>query len=255
MIVTPIIVEEESANRDLTNKRTYLPIELYIPQELRETEFFKAISILVDYTENSLAGFSNEKYAEVEQAYRDIGFKYKDIMALSEDALRKQLIENGFGAILDMLEMPIEQLQMFVLYLPLFKALKGTDIGFNQILKLVSYDYQLTSWLDDPVNIEEFTFELTFITFMNVGFDARIVTRLAHFARNYVYPVLKRATIRAMYKSLTPAVYGKPSMKKRIVLQCFDEQHIKKKANIPTCGTPIIYKRVTVRCFEDINND
>lgn len=252
MIVTPTIVGDgESATQDLENKRTYLPIELYIPQELRETEFFKAISILVNYTENNLIGFSNEKYAEIEQAYRDIGFKYKNIMALSEDALREQLAENGFSAILDMLNMPIEQLQMFVLYLPLFKALKGTDIGFSQLLHLVSYDYKLTSWLDDPVNLEEFTYDLTLIVFLNVGFNADIVKRLAHFSRSYVYPVLKRANIQVMYRSLTPAVYARPLMTKKVVVRCFEVPDILKQDKIPVCGTPIVYKRIITRCFDE----
>lgn len=243
---------ETTAVEDLSNKRTYLPIELYLPEELRETEFFQAISILINYTENNLSGFSNEKYAEIEQAYRDIGFKYKNIMALSEDALRAQLKENGFEAILDMLDMPLEQLQMFVLYLPLFKALKGTDIGFNQILKLLSFDYELTSWLDDPVNLEDFTYELTLITFLNVGFGADIVRRLSNFSRSYVYPVLKRATIKAMYRSLAPAVYARPVMKKQIVVRCFEVPDILEQMYIPVPVYPKVYKRITTRCFDEI---
>lgn len=205
------------------NKRTYLPIEMYIPQELRTKEFFVANSILVNYTENNLIGFSNEKYAMIEQAYRDIGFKYKNIMELSEDALMAELTENGFGDIIEVFNLPLEKLQMLVLYLPLFKMLKGTDVGFNLVMSLISYDYKLTSWLEDRENLEEFTYELTFVTLLNVGFSSQVLNKLRKFARSYVYPILTRAIISAMYRALSPAVYGRPRMKKNIKVRCFDD--------------------------------
>lgn len=205
------------------NKRTYLPIEMYIPQELRTKEFFKANSILIDYTENNLIGFENPKYAMIEQAYRDIGFKYKNIMELSEDALIAELKENGFGEIVEVFNLPLEKLQMLVLYLPLFKMLKGTDAGFNLILSLISYDYKLTSWLEDRENLEEFTYELTFVTLLNVGFSAQVLSKLRKFARSYVYPILTKVVISAMYRVFGPAVYGRPRMKKSIKVRCFDD--------------------------------
>lgn len=205
------------------NTRTYLPFDMYLPEEIKDNEFFTAMRILFDYTENSLSGFSNEKYAMIEQAYRDIGFKYKDIMKLSEEALRERLTEDGFDIILNMLDFGIDKLRMFVLYLPLFKALKGTDIGFNQVINLISHDYILTTHLDDPVNVEEFTFEFTLLTFLNEGFDANIIKNLAKFSRGYIYPVLKRANIQVIYRGLAPVVYGRPIIAKEVKVQCFDE--------------------------------
>lgn len=205
------------------NKRTYLPIEMYIPEELRTKEFYKANSILINYTENNLIGFSNEKYATIEQAYKDIGLKYKNIIELSEDALKAELVENGFGDIIDVFDLPIDRLQMLVLYLPLFKMLKGTYVGFNLVLNLIAYDYQLTSWLEDRENLEEFTYELTFVTLLNVGFGPEILSKLIKFSRSYVYPILVRAVISVMYRALCPAVYGRPRMKKCIKVKCFDD--------------------------------
>lgn len=210
-------------NVSSSDKRTFLPSELYLPKYARDVEFFKNICILLDYLENSLKDFSNPKYAMIEQAYKDIGFKYKDILQLSEDALKAMLIENGFGAILDMLDMPLDQLQMFVLYLPLFKALKGTDEGFNLLLSLISYDFELESWLDNPTQLDEYTYNITFITFLNVGFDSKIISRFVKFSRTYVYPVLKSCVVKVMFRQLAPAVYGHPIITKEIKVKCFDE--------------------------------
>lgn len=204
------------------NLRTYLPFDMYLPEELKDNEFFTAMRIMIDYTENNLLGFSKEKYAMIEQAYRDIGFKYKDIMKISEEALRDRLKEDGFEIILNLLDFDIEKLRMFVLYLPLFKALKGTDIGFNLIIDQISHDYIITSHLDDPVNIEEFTYEFTILTFVNQGFDANIIKNLAKFSRGYIYPVLKRANIQVIYRALAPVVYGRPIMTENITAKCFD---------------------------------
>lgn len=206
-----------------SNKRTFLPTELYLPEWARDVEFFRDISIILSYLENSIKDFSNPKYAMIEQAYKDIGFKYKDIMQLSEDALRAMLIENGFGAILDLFEMPLEKLQMFVLYLPMFKALKGTDIGFQQLLKLLTYDFKLETWLDNSTQLDEYTYNIAFITFLNVGFDSRIISKFVKFSRTYVYPILKKLVIQIMFRTLSPAVYGRSILNKEITLKCLDE--------------------------------
>ena len=208
---------------DKASKRTYIPTELYLPEWARTTEFFRNICIVIDYLENSLKDYSNPKYAKIEQAYKDIGFKYKDILQLSEDALKMMLIENGFGSILDLFDMSIERLQMFVLYLPLFKALKGTDEGFKLLLSMVAYDFEIETWLDNPAQLDEYTYNIVFITFINVGFDSSIISKFTKFSRTYVYPILKSLTVRVLFKSLEPAVYGRPIITKEIKVKCFDE--------------------------------
>ena len=208
---------------DKKNKRTFLPAEAYLPEWARETEFFRNICIVIDYLENSLKDFSNPKYAMIEQAYKDIGFKYKDIMELSEDALKMMLMENGFGAILDLLELTLEHLQMFVLYLPLFKAMKGTDEGFKLLLSMIAYDFEIETWLDNPAQLDEYTYNIVFITFMNVGFDDSIIKKFIAFSRTYVYPVLKKLTIRVLFRAQAPAVYGRPLVTKELKVKCFDE--------------------------------
>lgn len=208
---------------DTASKRTYIPTELYLPEWARTTEFFRNICIVIDYLENSLKDYSNPKYAKIEQAYKDIGFKYKDILQLSEDALKMMLIENGFGSILDLFDMSIERLQMFVLYLPLFKALKGTDEGFKLLLSMVAYDFEIETWLDNPAQLDEYTYNIVFITFMNVGFDSSIISKFTKFSRTYVYPILKSLTVRVLFKSLEPAVYGRPIITKEVKVKCFDE--------------------------------
>lgn len=208
---------------DTASKRTYIPTELYLPEWARTTEFFRNICIVIDYLENSLKDYSNPKYAKIEQAYKDIGFKYKDILQLSEDALKMMLIENGFGSILDLFDMSIERLQMFVLYLPLFKALKGTDEGFKLLLSMVAYDFEIETWLDNPAQLDEYTYNIVFITFMNVGFDSSIISKFIKFSRTYVYPILKSLTVRVLFRSLEPAVYGRPIITKEVKVKCFDE--------------------------------
>lgn len=208
---------------DTSTKRVFIPSETYLPEYARDEEFFRNICILIDYLEDALQDFSNPKYAGVAQAYKDIGFKYRDIMQVSEDALKKMLSEHGFGAILDLFDLPFEKLQMFALYLPLFKALKGTDEGFRLLLELISYDFELTSWLDDPANLEEYTYNITFVTFLNVGFDSEIVQKFIKFSRTYIYPTLKKMIIKAMFRQQAPAVYGVPIVTKEVKLRCFDE--------------------------------
>lgn len=208
---------------ELQNKRTFIPTELYLPEWARTTEFFRNICIVIDYLENSLKDVSNPKYAQVEQAYKDIGFKYKDIMQLSEDALKTMLIENGFGAILELFDLSIDRLQMFVLYLPLFKAMKGTDEGFRLLLSLIAYDFELETWLDNPTKLDEYTYNIVFITFLNQGFDSSIVSRFVQFSRTYVYPVLQSTVVEVMFRQLSPAVYGRPVITKEIKTRCFDD--------------------------------
>lgn len=208
---------------ELQNKRTFIPTELYLPEWARTTEFFRNICIVIDYLENSLKDVSNPKYAQIEQAYRDIGFKYKDIMQLSEDALKTMLIENGFGAILDLFDLSIDRLQMFVLYLPLFKAMKGTDEGFRLLLSLIAYDFELETWLDNPTKLDEYTYNIVFITFLNQGFDSSIVSKFVQFSRTYVYPVLQSMVVVVMFRQLSPAVYGRPVITKEIKIRCFDD--------------------------------
>ena len=216
-------LQSDAQTSSQSDKRTFLPTELYLPEYARDTEFFRDISIILSYLENSIKDFSNPKYAMIEQAYKDIGFKYKDIMQLSEDALKAMLIENGFGAILDLFEMPLEKLQMFVLYLPMFKALKGTDVGFQQLLKLLAYDFELETWLDNPTQLEEYTYNIIFITLLNVGFDSKIISKFIKFSRTYVYPILKKIVVRVMFRALSPAVYSRPIMSKELKIRCFDE--------------------------------
>ena len=208
---------------ELQNKRTFIPTELYLPEWARTTEFFRNICIVIDYLENSLKDVSNPRYAQIEQAYKDIGFKYKDIMQLSEDALKTMLIENGFGAILELFDLSIDRLQMFVLYLPLFKAMKGTDEGFRLLLSLVAYDFELETWLDNPTKLDEYTYNIVFITFLNQGFDSSIVSRFVQFSRTYVYPVLQSMVVEVMFRQLSPAVYGRPVITKEIKTRCFDD--------------------------------
>lgn len=204
------------------NKRTFLPAELYLPEWANDTEFFRDICILLAYLENSLKDFSNPKYAEIEQYYKDIAFKFKDIMQLSEDALKAMIIENGFGSILDLFNLSLERLQMFTLYLPLFKALKGTEEGFKLLLSMLSYNLETVSWVDNPQELEEYTYNIAAITFLNVGFDADILTKLVKFSRTYVYPVLRKAIIQVMFRQLAPAVYGRPIITKNVKVKCFD---------------------------------
>ena len=221
---TPAIeVDTSVSTENISDKRTFLPSELYLPEYARDEVFFRDICILIDYLENSLKDISNPKYAKIEQAYKDIGFKYKDIMQLSQDALERMLEENGFGAILDLLDLSFDKLQMFVLYLPLFKALKGTDEGFNLLLKLISYDFELETWLDNPKELDEYTYNIIFITLLNVGFDSSIITKFIKFSRTYVYPILKSITIRVMFRQLSPAVYGHPIISEIIKVKCNDE--------------------------------
>lgn len=217
------LVSSEVTTAQYQDKRTFLPTELYLPEWARDTEFFRCIAILINYLEDSLKDFSNPKYAEIAQFYKDIAFKYKDIMQLGEDALKAMLIENGFSAILDMFELSLEKLQMFCLYLPLFKAMKGTDEGFNQLLTLIAYDFKLETWLDNPTQLDEYTYNITFITFLNVGFDSSIITKFVKFSRSYVYPVLKSVVIQVMFRQLCPAVYGRSILNKEITLRCLDE--------------------------------
>lgn len=204
------------------DKRTFLPAELYLPEWANDTEFFRDICILLAYLENSLKDFSNPKYAEIEQYYKDIAFKFKDIMQLSEDALKAVIIENGFGSILELFNLPLDRLQMFTLYLPLFKALKGSEDGFKQLLSMLSYSLDIVSWIDNPQELEEYTYNIASITFLNVGFDADILTKLVKFSRTYVYPVLRKAIIQVMFRQLSPAVYGRPILAKSIKVKCFD---------------------------------
>lgn len=208
---------------DLSNKRTFLPSELYLPEWARETEFFRNICILINYVEDSLKDFSNAKYAEVAQAYKDLVFLYRDMTQLSEEAIRMLLRENGFSAILDVLDIEFEKLQMLAIYLPLFKALKGTDTGFRLLLKVISHDFEIINWLEDSKNLDEYTYNVTFITFINAGFAASIASNFAKFSRSYVYPVLKNLVIKVIYRSQQPFVHGRPIIQKDIKVKCLQD--------------------------------
>ena len=193
-----------------STSRVFLPPELYLPEWARDTEFFRCMTILLDYLQNSLKDLSNPKYAIVEQAYKDIGFKYKDIMQTSEESLKAMLIENGFGKILEIFNLSLTQLQMLALYLPLLKIMKGTDEGYRLFLSLFASEFEIETWLDNPQELEEYTFNILFISWINVGLSANMVKNFIEFSRSYVYPILKKVEMGVMYKFLSPSVYGRP---------------------------------------------
>lgn len=214
-----IIISQE----DFSNKRTFLPTELYLPEWANSTEFFRAITTLINYVEDSLKDMSNEKYAKIANYYRDIFFKYKNVDMLSEDALRSIIRENGYGLILDLLDLDETKLKLLFIYMPLFKVLKGTDIGYRELLKLISYDFEIETWIDNPEELDEYTYNITFITFLNTGFDASIVKNFVKLSRFYVYPVLKSLVIKVLYRDLQPYVHCMPHLKNIVRLRCLQD--------------------------------
>lgn len=206
-----------------STSRTFLPSDFYLPEWARDTEFFRCMTILLDYLQNSLKDLSNPKYAMIEQAYKDIDFKYKDIMQTSEEGLRAMLIENGFGKILEIFKLSLKQIQMLTLYLPLLKIMKGTDAGYRLFLSLFANDFEIETWLDNPQELEEFTFNILFISWVNVGLSANMVNNFIEFSRSYVYPILKKVEMGVMYKFLSPSVYGRPKINIDVTTQILDE--------------------------------
>ena len=198
--------------KSMSTSRTFLPPELYLPEWARDTEFFRCMTILLDYVQNSLKDISNPKYAMIEQAYKDIGFKYKDILQTSEECLKAMLAENGFGKILEIFKLSLEQLQMITLYLPLLKIMKGTDEGYRLFLSLFASDFEIETWLDNPQELEEYTFNILFVSWVNVGLSSDFVNNFIEFSRTYVYPILKNVEMGITYKYLSPFVYGYPKL-------------------------------------------
>lgn len=214
------ITPTQSSN---SNIRTFLPTELYLPEWARSTEFFRDIIILLNYTENSLLNFSNPKYAIVEQAYKDIAFKYKDIMQVSKEELQHLIVENGFGYILNALDLPLDRLQVIVLYIPLFKMLKGTDEGYKLLLSVIAKNVEIETWLDNPQELDEYTYNITSIAFINTGFNYNIITKFIEFSKNYVYPVLKNMTVKATFTGDSLVVHGRTIINPTIKVKCIYE--------------------------------
>lgn len=211
------------SNIDASDKRTFLPVEEYLPAWTLKTEFFNNIIILLNYLEDSLKDFSNPKYAQVAEFYKDIYFKYKNIDLLTEDEIKAIMKENGYGLLLETLDMDLDKLKTLVIYLPLFKLLKGTDEGYRLLLKVIAYDFEIETWLDNPQELDEYTYNITYITFLNTGFGSEIINNFIKLSRFYVYPILKRITIRVIYRDEQPYVHGLPIIKKSMKVKCLTE--------------------------------
>lgn len=210
------------SNIDYSEKRIFLPTEAYLPAWATETEFFNDIIILLNYLENSLKDFSSPKYAQIAAFYKDIFFKYKNIDLLTETEIRQIIREQGYGLIIDMLDVDLEKLKVILTYIPLFKILKSTDVGYRFLLGIISYEFEIETWLDNPQDLDEYTYNIVLITFLNTGFDSSIINNFVKLSRFYVYPVLKDLTIKIIYRNEQPYVCGLPVIQKRLVMQCTD---------------------------------
>ena len=157
----------------------------------QEQELHKAVALIADHLHGFNAGPSEEKYKLLQQYGTDIMDKYTNIYSLSETALKAIITENGYGYIVELLDLNIDQLRGIVYYLPLIQALKGTIPGLEIMLSTFCDQLTLTEWWqDESGSMPPHTMNIDIIRLKNMKIRTGIHDAIIRFCGEYIYPLI-----------------------------------------------------------------
>jgi len=177
-------------------------INTLLPEKLRSTAFFSEISSLMDSVIDSQLAESSSNFegidSRVSYIIDEIINKHKDTDALSSAELFNVLNEQGYGYILDVLDLSASEklghYKSMLSFISVIHALKGHRRGVELIMDLITQgslsEYSIMEWWEDtesdplPENGTAVV-TLDFTDHSLVGFNT--LDRLKAFFAAYVY--------------------------------------------------------------------
>lgn len=201
-------------------KKIYYKPEIFLSDYDLEKEIIAQTNELIDYL-NGGSDISKSKYFALQQTYIDVLNKYKDVMSLSEQALKDIIDEYGYSYLSNLFDLSKERLQMLVLYLPLIEMLKATKTGLELIFAVLGLTLTIQEWWENPSNLEILSYIL-YIDLVNVPVDSSVADRVLEFSRQYVYPLLVAITYTISYRFNKTPYFGMVSTSKTI-LQVYED--------------------------------
>lgn len=167
----------------------------------QEQELHQSVAQIADYLHGLGKGPSEEKYKLLMQYGTDIMDKYTNVNTLSERALKAIITENGYGYIVDLLDIEnIDQLRGIVYYLPLIQALKGSIVGLEVILSTFCDSLDIMEWWEDETGeMPPYTIKINVLRLKNMKLKVGIYDAIIKFCGEYIYPLITGVEIHLTY--------------------------------------------------------
>jgi hypothetical protein len=155
--------------------------ENLLPERLRDDELFKYVTELMDVI--------YEKYAE---DMRDVSLKYISPDDVSEQTVKEVFLENGLKSVVDLFDtfddIDFATILYFSTYILLFK---GHRSGYELVLKLVGFDYDMVEWWETDPKGKENTFSISLnISSSTVSNPYQTFQKVKKFTAEYVLPII-----------------------------------------------------------------
>lgn len=175
-----------------------------LPSNLKDTDLFGKI---VDLLNNLMSDYGNT-IAQIKKAYLDTLYKISDYNQISYGAKLTYLEDQGYGYIMDALELSEDQLVKLIIFLDLIYVLKGTIPGLKLVLDTLSINATYELWDKPGIDqltgnvIKEVEEDLTKTTSKGQPFTAQMqimgatfdqyanFTKVRDFLRSYMLPYM-----------------------------------------------------------------
>ncbi len=162
-------------------------VQRFLPFALKQYELYPKISEMLEYI---VAGVAVEM--------EDVKYKYSRPDVVSDEVIKQIVQELGFQYIRDVMD-TIENFEFTALldFLSLISLLKGSRVGLELILKLLSFDSVIKEWWEADPKRPVYTYELVVIMDNNLVPDIfGTLEKIKIFARQYVFPTLENIDFR-----------------------------------------------------------
>lgn len=164
----------------MIDKQIRPAIEL-IPEKQSESELFIKISEMVDH--------ETEKFS---QAIIDVASKYTDPNSVSREVVSEVFRENGLPSVVELLEkldvVDHNTLLAFSSYILLFK---GSRSGYETVLRLMGFDYDMTEWWEVGGSGVPNTFAINIdLNDSRVSQPYETFQKIKKFTSEYVFPII-----------------------------------------------------------------
>jgi len=152
------------------------PCKDYLPDYLKENDFFVLITDLLDWLFDEELSIENLSPSE----------KY-NLDVTDEDGLKEIMAELGFDYISDVVNLTKEELKTLVQHTFLLHYLKGTRTGLELALKLLGIEHTVEEWFEMDPPGDPYTFNLVIDMPLN-QVPEQVLDKLRTFFRSYVFP-------------------------------------------------------------------
>lgn len=162
-------------SKDIKNSLSFLP------KRAQSKELYPKLTELIDF-------LTNEYGKELD----DVRFKHRAPEKISPQAVKEVLIEQGYDYIADLLDyidgIDVQNVVAFVGYISLYK---GSRFGYETILRLLKFDYEMVEWWEENGTKEPNTFSLDLkLNSSDVASPYETFQKVKRFTAEYVFPII-----------------------------------------------------------------